>query len=159
MKRTRILFVCMGNICRSPTAEGVMRKMIQERGLHQWIDIDSAGTHSYHINKTPDPRARQAAIARGIDISGLRARQIQATDFREFDYILASDEQNYADLAQICPRSYAHKLRYIMDFAPQYPSKNVPDPYYGGPLGFELVLDMIEDACQGLITSLTHEKK
>ena len=148
---TKVLFVCMGNICRSPTAEGVFRKMVRDAGLQDIVQIDSAGTHAYHVGEPPDLRAQQAARRRGYEIDGLRARQVNQDDFRDYDLILAMDWENLALLQQQCPRAYKHKLHLLMRFAGEHDAATVPDPYYGGPEGFNTVLDYVEDACQGLI--------
>jgi protein-tyrosine phosphatase len=148
---TKVLFVCMGNICRSPTAQGVFRKMIAGAGLDGAVQIDSAGTHAYHVGEPPDVRAQQAAGRRGYDLSDLRARQITLDDFRDYDLILAMDWENLALLQQQCPRGHKHKLHLLMRFAGEHDAATVPDPYYGGPEGFNTVLDYVEDACQGLI--------
>lgn len=147
---TKILFVCMGNICRSPTAEGVFRKMVQDAGLNKDVRLDSAGTHAYHVGEAPDVRAQAAARKRGYEIADIRARQIRPDDFREFDYILAMDWDNLQLLQQQCPRGYQHKLMLLMRFANEFEEATVPDPYYGGPEGFNKVLDYVEDACTGL---------
>jgi len=148
---TNVLFVCMGNICRSPTAEGVFQKMIRDSGLESNVRIESAGTHAYHVGEPPDLRAQQAARKRGYEIADLRARQIAQDDFREFDLILAMDWENLSMLQQQCPRSYKHKLHLLMRFAGEHDAATVPDPYYGSAEGFNTVLDYVEDACQGLI--------
>jgi protein-tyrosine phosphatase len=148
---TKILFVCMGNICRSPTAEGVFRKMISDAGISELVKIDSAGTHAYHVNEAPDLRAQQAALKRGYDLAELRARQVTQEDFRDFDLVLAMDWENLSVLQSLCPRSYKHKLHLLMRFAGEHDAATVPDPYYGGPEGFNTVLDYVEDACQGLL--------
>jgi len=148
---TKVLFVCMGNICRSPTAHGVFRKLIAEAGLEQTVHVDSAGTHSYHVGEPPDVRAQQAARRRGVEIADLRARQVTVEDFSEYDLILAMDWENLAYLQQMSPRAHKHKLQLLMRFAGEHDAAIVPDPYYGGPEGFNLVLDYVEDACQGLI--------
>jgi protein-tyrosine phosphatase len=148
---TKVLFVCMGNICRSPTAQGVFRKMIGSSGLDGAVHIDSAGTHAYHVGEPPDVRAQQAAGKRGYDVSDLRARQITLDDFRNYDLILAMDWENLALLQQQCPRGHKHKLHLLMRYAGEHDAATVPDPYYGGPEGFNTVLDYVEDACQGLI--------
>lgn len=153
-EKTRILLVCMGNICRSPTAEGVLRKRIQEEGMAGWLETDSAGTHSYHLGKGPDPRAQEAARRRGIDISELRARQVEAADFEIFDWILAMDEDNAGILRADCPPRQAHKLGMLLDFAPGRREREVPDPYFGGESGFEYVLDLIEEASDGLLEAV-----
>ncbi|MEY6432442.1 low molecular weight protein-tyrosine-phosphatase [Thioalkalicoccus limnaeus] len=150
----RVLFVCMGNICRSPTAEGVFGRLIEDAGVAHRIVTDSAGTHAYHVGDPPDPRAQKTARARGIDLSRIRARQVVVEDFASFHYVLAMDDDNRRLLAQICPRSEAHKLKLFMDFAPEWPNREVPDPYYGGPNGFERVFDMVEAAAQGLLADI-----
>jgi protein-tyrosine phosphatase len=148
---TKVLFVCMGNICRSPTAQGVFRKMLAEAGLESSVRVESAGTHSYHVGEAPDARAQAAAKRRGVDISDIRARQVTQDDYRDFDLILAMDWENLSLLQQQCPRAHKHKLHLLMRFAGEHDAATVPDPYYGGPEGFNTVLDYVEDACQGLI--------
>src|SRR5438105_5318657 len=128
----KVLFVCMGNICRSPTAEGVFRKLVREAGLEQKIEIDSAGTHGYHVGEPPDPRAQLAARQRGIDLSQLRGRQAIREDFARFDYVLAMDQDNYELLLDICPDGCQTKLRLFLEYAPHRPEREVPDPYFGG---------------------------
>lgn len=150
----RLLFVCMGNICRSPTAEGVFSALVQQQGLSEFIKVDSAGTHAFHISEPPDIRAQRAAQKRNVDLSSLRARKAITNDFHEFDYILAMDRSNYEDLESISPEDLRHKLHLFLDFAPHLETRDVPDPYYGGPSGFERVLDMIEDASSGLLEYL-----
>ncbi|WP_246172932.1 low molecular weight protein-tyrosine-phosphatase [Thermochromatium tepidum] len=147
----RILFVCMGNICRSPTAHGVFRQLVNDEGLAHRIEIDSAGTHAYHIGEPPDRRALDTARMHGIDISDLRARLVGPDDFRDFDYVLAMDRDNYEYLARLCPKGLEERLRLFMDFAPELGIREVPDPYYGGQRGFEQVFDMIEAAARGLL--------
>jgi protein-tyrosine phosphatase len=144
----------MGNICRSPTAQGVFRQLVERAGLKQWIKIDSAGTHSYHLGKPPDLRAQQTALERGIDLSDLRARQALSEDFERFDYVLAMDQENYQHLSAICPPGSEDKLMLFMDFAPRLRIREVPDPYYGGARGFERVYDMIEAAADGLMLDI-----
>lgn len=153
-QKISVLFVCMGNICRSPTAEGVFRKLIEEEGLVDHIHIDSAGTHAYHIGKSPDERAQRAAQSRGIDLSGLRARQVENSDFHEFDRILVMDRDNFDALRFVCPPSQQHKLALFLDHAPGQRVREVPDPYYGGAQGFEQVLDLVEEAARGLLDEL-----
>ena len=150
----RILFVCLGNICRSPTAEGVFRKRVMEAGLADRIEIDSAGTHAYHVGAPPDARAQQAARQRGIDLSGLRGRQATVHDIEQFDYVLAMDRENHENLLDICPDGFEHKVRLFMEFAPTRSEKEVPDPYFGGPAGFDHVLDMIDEAAAGLLDDI-----
>lgn len=158
MKRRpiRVLFVCLGNICRSPTAEGVFKRSVKEAGLDAAIESDSAGTGDYHIGEPPDPRACTAAARRGYDLSRLRARQISRKDFEAFDYVLAMDEQNLRDLKRLCPKEHAHKVRLFTDFCSSGACA-VPDPYGGGPQGFEHVLDLVEDAAQGLLRHIRSE--
>lgn len=154
MDKIKVLFVCMGNICRSPTAHGVFRRQVEARGTQAYFEIDCAGTHAYHIDQPPDARAQAAARTRGIDISHLRARRVTVEDFGRFDYILPMDQQNVADLRAICPGAQAHKLRLLMEFAPDYGTDEVPDPYYGGASGFDRVMDMIETATAGFYAHL-----
>ncbi len=149
----KILFVCMGNICRSPTAEGVFRELAERAGLGRTIEIDSAGTHGYHIGAPPDPRAQKAAARRGYDLSRLRARRVKDADFLRFDHILAMDGDNLASLRQACPPEERLRLGLLLDHG-RSGERDVPDPYYGGPEGFEHVLDLIEDAAAGLIDML-----
>jgi protein-tyrosine phosphatase len=158
MKTTRILFVCMGNICRSPTAEGVMRKLIEDAGLQEYIVVDSAGTHDYHAGEPPDPRAQAAAQRRGYDLSALRARQIVEADFADFDLLLAMDTNNLGLLQSMCPHKHRDKVRLVMNFARTVKSPVVPDPFYRGSNHFDQVLDYVEDACKGLLTNLSQCK-
>lgn len=146
--------VCMGNICRSPTAEGVLRHLVAHAGLADAIRIDSAGTLDYHAGSPPDARSQEHATRRGYDLSQLRARQVGAGDFDEFDLILAMDWQNLRELEALCPPHHQHKLRRLMEFAPAGLGDVVADPYSGGPAGFETVLDHIEEACRGLLDDL-----
>jgi len=157
MKKISVLFVCMGNICRSPTAEGVFRSLVQNAGLEHRLRIDSAGTHAYHIGKSPDARASAAAVKRGFDLSALRGRQVCPQDFHEFDYILAMDQENLSNLKHICPSGHEHKIRLFLEFSTSFSEREVPDPYYGGAQGFEHVLDMVEDASRGLLQKLELE--
>ena len=150
----KVLFVCLGNICRSPTAEGVFRQVVQRAALTEVITIDSAGTHAYHVGDPPDARAQTAAARRGIDLSGLRGRQAIARDIKEFDYILAMDRENLRNLQAICPPGLESKIRLFLEFAAARPEKEVPDPYFGGESGFDRVLDMIEDAADGLLVHI-----
>lgn len=153
----RVLFVCTGNICRSPTAEAVFRRFVEQAGLAGRIGMDSAGTHGYHIGEPPDPRTRAAASARGYDLSRLRARPIAREDFHRFDLVLAMDRDHHTILARFAPPGAGHKLRMLMEFARRSGVDEVPDPYYGGPDGFELVLDLVEDAAEGLLDHLRGE--
>lgn len=150
----RILFVCMGNICRSPSAEGVFRHVLARRAPHLQIDVDSAGTHDYHVGEAPDARALSAARRRGIDISSLRARRVAKEDFERFDLILAMDEENLLELQRRTQAVYHERIRLMMEYAPNTGRRAVPDPYYGGEQGFEDVLDLLEEAADGLIDSL-----
>ena len=151
-----ILFVCMGNICRSPTADGVFRQKVADHGLNDLVRVDSAGTHNYHPGSPPDTRAQAAAAKRGYDLSSLRARQITAADYASFDLILVMDQDNLAVLQDDCPSEHQHKLRLLTEFCQVHKASVVPDPYYGGADGFEQVLDLVEDACEGL---LAHVKR
>jgi protein-tyrosine phosphatase len=153
-KKVGVLFVCMGNICRSPTAHGVFRKLIVEQGLSHRVEIDSAGTHAYHIGEPPDRRARATALERGIDIGDLRARLAARTDFEVFDYVVAMDQDNYRSLSRLCPRGMESKLRLFMEFAPDLGIRDVPDPYYGAQGGFDQVFDLVEAAARGLLDDL-----
>ena len=150
----KVLFVCLGNICRSPTAEGVFRKMVADEGLHELIQIDSAGTHAYHVGSPPDQRAQEAAWRRGIDMSDLVGRRVDEGDFYVFDYILAMDESNVYHLREMAPREQFHKVRLFLDFASGVSENEVPDPYYGGARGFEHVLDLVEAASRGLLEDI-----
>ncbi len=154
MKDIGILFVCMGNICRSPTAQGVFEQVAEREGLSGRIHVDSAGTHAYHVGSPPDTRAIRAAAARGIDLSGQRARQVCDEDFERFDYILAMDRDNLQILQARCSAPQREKLQLFLDYAREFPESEVPDPYYGGARGFELVLDLIEAASEGLLEHL-----
>ena len=153
----RVLFVCTGNICRSPTAEGVLRKLAEDAGLADVIAVASAGTHGYHVGEAPDARAQAHARRRGYDLSRQRARRFAREDFQTFDLILAMDREHHAMLARLAPPSAAEKLRMMLEFARRAGGDEVPDPYYGGPDGFELVLDLIEDAAEGLLDHLKAE--
>jgi len=153
---TRVLFVCMGNICRSPTAEGVMRSLVREAGLEDEIEIDSAGTGGWHAGDPPDRRATDAARLRGITLEGA-ARQVTRDDFEDFDLVLALDRENLRNLRAIAPAGTEAKIRLLREFDPHSagaPDLDVPDPYYGGPRGFETVLDQVEAACRGLLDAL-----
>jgi protein-tyrosine phosphatase len=141
----------MGNICRSPTAQGVFRDMVDKQGLSEYISTDSAGTIDYHAGSKPDRRARETAQKRGLDLSDLRARQVSSDDFEYFDYVIAMDRSNYSDLEAICPPGREDRLHLFLDFAPQQPIREVPDPYYGGAAGFDRVFDLVEEASKGLL--------
>ena len=150
----KILFVCMGNICRSPTAEGTFRRVLQERAPELTVHVDSAGTHAYHVGGAPDDRAQRAAKRRGIDLSQQRARKIRPEDFANFDLVLAMDELNVELLREASPPEYHDRIKLFLEFAPHLGRSDVPDPYYGGMNGFELVLDLIEDASIGRLEQL-----
>ena len=151
----RILFVCMGNICRSPTAEGVTRALAERAGMAAAFEFDSAGTHGYHIGAAPDERSRKAAAQRGYDLSVLKARQVNHYDFVRFDHILAMDRGNLELLTRACPVEHQGKLRLFLEFGTGFVEEEVPDPYYGGEDGFAHVLDLIEAAATGLLKQLT----
>jgi len=150
----RILFVCMGNICRSPTAEGVFRRLVAERAPGMAIEVDSAGTHDYHVGDPPDPRSIAAASRRGVDLSHLRARMVSDEDFERFDLIIAMDRLNRATLLDRSPEPFRERIRLFMEFAGSGEIEDVPDPYYGGTPGFERVLDLAEEAAAGLLDEL-----
>lgn len=150
-----ILFICMGNICRSPTAHGVFRHKVRTAGLADIVHVESAGTHNYHPGEPPDRRSQRAAAMRGYDISDLRARQITDDDFARHDLLLAMDWDNLALAEEHCPAPHRRKLRRLTEFCRHHQDAVVPDPYYGGEAGFAHVLDLIEDACDGLIDHLT----
>jgi len=151
MKKVSVLFVCMGNICRSPTAQGVFESLVREAGLHAHVHIDSAGTHAYHVGEPPDPRATAAAAERGIDLTTQRARRVTADDFVRFDYVLAMDRSNLDDLLTICSPQHERKVRLFLEFAEDLSEQEVPDPYYGGVHGFQRVLDLVEEGARGLL--------
>ncbi len=151
-----ILFVCMGNICRSPTAEGVFRHLLQQSGLADRVHVDSAGTHNYHPGEPPDERSQAHALRRGYDLSGLRARRVVGPDYERFDLLLAMDWDNLALLEDDCPPAHAHKIKRLMEFAPLSGQTVVADPYSGGPGDFERVLDEVEQASQGLLAHVRH---
>lgn len=150
----KVLFVCLGNICRSPTAEGVFRAVVEKAGLRDLIHTDSAGTSGWHVGNPPDQRAIRAAGRRGIDIRDLRARQVTKADFQQFDYVLAMDKANLQDLTHLCPSGYGGQLSLFLDYAADRDEAEVPDPYYGGEEGFERVLELIEAASEGLLTDI-----
>jgi protein-tyrosine phosphatase len=150
----RVLFVCMGNICRSPTAEAVFREIRRREAPGLAVEADSAGTHAYHVGSAPDERAIAAAARRGFDLATLRARVVTVADFERFELVLAMDEQNYRQLRRIAPAAQRERVRLFLDFAPQLGRRDVPDPYYGGATGFEEVLDLVEEAARGLLAAL-----
>ncbi len=149
-----VLFVCMGNICRSPTAEGVFRKLVADAGLDEKIHIESAGTHAYHSDEPADRRAQAAAARRGFDLADIRARRVSATDFTEFDLILAMDSLNLATLQDRAGEDCTSSIRLFLEFSESARETEVPDPYYGGTAGFERVLDIVEIAAEGLLQHL-----
>lgn len=155
----KVLFVCTGNICRSPTAEAVFRHQVERLGLAGVIATDSAGTHDYHVGEPPDFRAQLTARRRGYEMSHLRGRQICLEDFAMFDHILAMDRGNLALLERLCPPEHAGKLRLFMEYSGRRPVREVPDPYYGGPEGFDAVLDMVEDGALGLLQHISPQLK
>lgn len=159
MNKTKVLFVCLGNICRSPTAEGVFRALVKRRDLESAISIDSAGTGDWHIGRQADERAITAALSRGYDLSPLRARQTLVDDFHQFDYILAMDTPNLRHLEELAPDNYVGHLGLFLEFSSQNEHREVPDPYYGDGQGFELVLDLIEDASEGLLTHILRHRQ
>lgn len=154
MSQIKVLFVCMGNICRSPTAEGVFNKLLDDLGTSDRFFVDSAGTHAYHVGESPDGRAQQTAHNRGVKLSDIRARKVSFSDFEQFDHILAMDNDNYQILLDASPNEHQHKIKLFLDFAPQHKENDVPDPYYGGQNGFEHVFDLVEDASQGFYQSI-----
>ena len=154
MAKHRLLFVCLGNICRSPMAEGAFRRVAEKEGLLDRFEIDSAGLGSWHIGQAPDTRAQEAAAGRGIDISTQSARQVSRADFARFDLLLAMDGMNHAELLELAPADARHKIRYFLDFAPHAGTREVPDPFYGGSEGFDQALDLIEAAARGLLADL-----
>lgn len=150
----KVLFVCMGNICRSPTAEGVFRFLLRQHGLGANVEVDSAGTHGYHVGESPDPRTQRAAAARGYDLTTIRARKVAPQDLEYFDLILAMDKNNLQVLQRMCPPQLAGRLQLFMNYAQNFDDEEVPDPFYGLGHGFDLVIDMVEDASAGLIAEL-----
>jgi len=156
--KTRVLMVCTGNICRSPTAEGVLRKKLRAAGLHKQVEVASAGTTGYHSGEPPDARAIKHAAARGYDLSRLRARRVSRDDFQRFDWLLALDESHLASLRQIAPAEGGARIGLLMEHATRHAgTPEVPDPYYGAPAGFERVLDLVEDACDGFVERMRRE--
>ncbi|MEK7811337.1 MAG: low molecular weight protein-tyrosine-phosphatase [Pseudomonadota bacterium] len=154
LNQVEVLFVCMGNICRSPTAEAVFRHYVEKEGLEGHIRIDSAGTHDYHVGDAPDTRSKHAAKSRGYNMSGLLGRQVSIDDFRRFEYVLAMDKANLDMLERLRPVDSAGHLGLFLEFAQRHQEREVPDPYYGGVQGFERVLDLVEDAAQGLLSHI-----
>ena len=154
MTAARVLMVCMGNICRSPTAEVVLRALAARLAPELALEVDSAGTHDFHVGDPPDRRSQAAARARGYDLSALRGRQLEARDFQRFDYVLVADTQNLHEARLLMPANPRARLQRLLDYAPGQPLRDLPDPYYGGPGDFELVLDLCEQAARGLLQYL-----
>ena len=150
----KVLFICLGNICRSPTAEAIFSELVAEKGLADSLEIDSAGTNGLHIGQPPDPRSIKYAAKRGIDLTPLRGRQIERADFERFDYVIAMDNENVRQLTALCPESMQGKIKLLLAYADSCDYREVPDPYYGGAGEFELVLDLIESGCRGLLDQL-----
>jgi len=157
MKKHRLLFICLGNICRSPMAEGAFRRVADEAGVLDRFEIDSAGLGDWHVGQAPDTRAQAATRRRGIDISGQSARQIARADFASFDLLLAMDGSNVAELVRLTPKAHRAKIRTFLDFAPQLETRDVPDPFFGGAEGFDHALDLIEAASRGLLSALLED--
>ena len=152
----RILFVCAGNICRSPLAQGIFEEVVQREGLEGKVEADSAGTHAYyHLGDQPDPRAQESAAARGLDISSQRSRMVEPEDCERFDYILTMDEENYRKVTDLCRGSAV--VRPFLDYAPDLPEREIPDPYYGGPEVFERAMDLAERASEGLLDHIREQ--
>jgi len=159
MAKHRLLFVCLGNICRSPMAEGVFRHVADGEGVAHLFEIDSAGMGDWHAGQVPDARAQGAALNRGIDISGQSARKVELEDFDAFDLVLAMDASNLAELTELAPHAARHKIRRFLDFAPHMGVEDVPDPYFGGAEGFDHALDLIEAAARGLLADRLKQSK
>jgi protein-tyrosine phosphatase len=155
MPMVRVLFVCLGNICRSPVSQGIFEELVRREGLQDEIEADSAGTHSYHVGHPPDQRAQRSASHRGLDIGSQRARRLSPEDCRKFDYILFMDEENRRLVEPLCEGAGSRaEVRPFLDYASQRAETEVPDPYYGGPEGFEYVLDLVEEASEGLLEDI-----
>ena len=154
MNKVRVLFVCMGNICRSPTAHGVFQHLVEQEGLGAIIETDSAGTHAYHVGEPPDRRAQTTASNRGIHIGDIRARRVNLADYEQFDYILAMDKDNFNILVNQSPDHALSRINLFLNFAQEHPEMEVPDPYYGGTKGFERVFDMVQAAAEGLLQDI-----
>lgn len=150
----KVLFVCTGNICRSPTADGVFRKIVREAGLEDQISVDSCGLSAYHVGELPDPRSREMAESRGVDLSDIRSRKIKPGDYVQFDYILAMDDGHLRDMRRQAPGSSQNRIELFLDYHPDMGGQSVPDPYYGGANGFVHVFDMIEEASHNLLTQI-----
>lgn len=159
MRKVSVLFVCMGNICRSPTAHGVFEQMVEDAGLSHLIEVDSAGTHAYHVGNPPDPRAQKTALGRGVDLSPQRARKAAQDDFERFDYVIAMDQDNLNNLLTLAPQEHREKLHLLLDFAPELGVREVPDPYFGGTRGFDKVFDLVRDASHALLETIRKEHR
>ncbi len=156
----KVLFVCLGNICRSPLGEGIFRHRVTQAGLEAYFDIDSAGTGNWHVGSEPHHGSQRVASERGVDISGQRARQIRPEDLKAYDYVVAMDAQNLADIRSLDPAGEATaRLVRMMEFAPHRGTPDVPDPYFGGPEGFDLVYDLVDEACAGLLEQIIAEHR
>ena len=154
MSKTRVMFVCLGNICRSPMAEGSFRHLVEQQGVEHLVEIGSAGTGAWHVGEPPDSRATATAILRGIDISGQQAQKVKVQDIEFYDYLLAMDQENHMNLMRMAPAEHKHKVYLFLEFAPGQPEREVPDPYYGGAHGFEHVLDLVQAASRGLLAEI-----
>ena len=154
-QKHRILFVCMGNICRSPTAEGLLISKVSAENVSHKFEIDSCGTHDYHLGHSPDSRTQEAAALRGINLSDLRSRKIKLSDFEYYDLILVMDKLNENFLMNLCPKEYQYKIKLMLSYLPDYPIDEVPDPYYGGEDGFDQVLDILEEAIEALYEDIS----
>lgn len=156
----KVVFVCLGNICRSPLGEGILRHLVTQAGLSPYIEIDSAGTGNWHVGSEPHHGSQQVARERGLDISDQRARQIRPEDLKAFDYVVAMDSQNLADILSLDPAGEASaRIVRMMDFAPHLGTPDVPDPYFGGQEGFDVVYDMVEEACRALLERIVSEHR
>lgn len=157
MAKHKILFVCMGNICRSPSAEAIFSDLVKNAGLQEYIEIDSAGTHAYHVGHSPDERSMAAALRRGIKMHHLRARQVEAADFGRYDRLIVMDQTNLKELRKRFPDQSHDNVSLMMSYAEQRSETEVPDPYYGGEDGFELVLNLLNDAAEGLLNDIKND--
>lgn len=149
----KVLFVCMGNICRSPTAHGIFQSLVAEQGLEQKIHVDSAGTHSYHVGSPPDQRSQAMARTNGVELAGLRARRFISNDFTEFDYLIGMDHRNQADMLALKPEEGGAEVKLMLEYSERFEQQEVPDPYFGED-GFDLVFDMIDNASRGLLREI-----